>query len=240
MYLSLHAIQVSDSQRQMYYKELQSVDTASIQRVGQELYFADQQYQQSRGWFSCDSFCQQHKQRAEQLLREYNALRAEEERAMSSAKSKLGLFSEYGVEETRDLFWERFGQGKNFATRQTKWDALFYGISAMGRDESLVAYIFRLVLSFLFNFTIGVVGAVLVFIGNSVSLVRSYQVSFAEGLVFFGLASLAAVSFALTWLIGLYAVTAGTVFVGAKLVSANMRIEDGSGGQGPRRRVHYS
>ena len=40
-------------------------------------------------------------------------------------------------------FWTRFSQGKGFAQRQTKWDALFMGISAMGRDESFVNYLLR-------------------------------------------------------------------------------------------------
>jgi hypothetical protein len=45
--------------------------------------------------------------------------------------------------------------GKNFASRQTKWDALFMGIRAMGRDESIVSYAFRLILTMAFNFTLG-------------------------------------------------------------------------------------
>ena len=45
--------------------------------------------------------------------------------------------------------------GKNFATRQTKWDALFMGIQAMGRDEHLISYLFRLLLTMAFNFTFG-------------------------------------------------------------------------------------
>ena len=131
--------------------------------------------------------------------RQYDILKADETSKISYAKSKLGIFSEYGVEETRNLFWERFAQGKGFATRQTKWDALFYGISAMGRDEKLVSFLLRIVLSFLFNFTIGVVGAVTVFIFNLYSLIQSFQPNFLTAIIFFGCASLAAISFALTW-----------------------------------------
>ena len=46
-------------------------------------------------------------------------------------------------------------KGKSFAQRQSKWDALFMGIGAMGRDENLLSYILRLLLSVAFNFTIG-------------------------------------------------------------------------------------
>ena len=89
--------------------------------------------------------------------------------------------------------------GKSFAQRQTTWDAIFFGISAMGRDEKLASYLLRLVMSFLFNFTIGIFGAVVVFIVNLYSLIRSFHANIAYGMVFFILASIAAISFAMTW-----------------------------------------
>eukprot|EP01034_Spumella_vulgaris_P018897 gene18897-24158_t len=117
------------------------------------------------------------------------------------------MFSEHGVGETRDLFWLRLSQGKGFATRQTKWDALFMGMSAMGRDEKFVSYLLRLAMSMLFNFTLGICGVVVGFMVSLVSLVRSYQANILTGLVFFSFASLAALAFAMTWLIGLYVAT---------------------------------
>ncbi len=69
----------------------------------------------------------------------------------------------------------------------------------MGRDEKLISYLFRLLLSFLFNFTIGVTGAVVVFIFNLYSLIQTFQANALASFLFFTLASLAAVSFAMTW-----------------------------------------
>jgi hypothetical protein len=37
--------------------------------------------------------------------------------------------------------------------------------------------------------------------------------------------------------VGLYAATAGTVYVGAKFVASNMRLQDGNFGPNQRRRV---
>jgi hypothetical protein len=190
---------VTDVQRAEYYEELNKVDNTALYTVGASLNDAYNGYYRTKGWFTCDSFCQAYKADMHNYQRQYDALRAEEAARISVAKSKLGVFSEYGVEEARNLFWERFNQGKGFAQRQTKWDALFYGISAMGRDEKLISYLFRIVLSFLFNFTIGVVGAVVVFIFNLYSLILTFRASFLTGLVFFGFASLAAISFAMTW-----------------------------------------
>ena len=190
---------VTDNQRADYFAELDKVDNTALYETGSQLNEAYNGYQRSKGWFSCDAVCQSYKNDMQNYQRQYDQLKKDEAAKIASAKSKLGIFSEYGVEETRNLFWERFGQGKGFAQRQTKWDALFMGMSAMGRDEKLVSYLLRLVLSFLFNFTIGVVGAVVVFICNLYSLIQTFQTSFLTGLVFFAFASLAAISFAMTW-----------------------------------------
>jgi len=227
---------VTDGQRAEYYTELEKLDSSTLHETGGKLHAASNQYYRSKGWFSCDPVCQSYKADMQAYQRLFDTLKNEENLKLARAKSKLGVFSEYGVEEARGLFWERFGQGKGFAQRQTMWDAIFFGVGSMGRDEKLASYVLRLVLSFVFNFTIGVVGAVLVFMGGLYGLIQSFQPDAVSALAFFGLASLAAISFALTWLLGLYVATAGTVYVGAKLISSNMRIEDGGGGG--RDRVH--
>lgn len=85
------------------------------------------QSRKSKGWFTCDKKCQTNKIDYEIALREYNFQRSEEERIIADAKSSVGIFSSFGVEETRGLFWTRFASGKEFAQRQTKYDALFQG-----------------------------------------------------------------------------------------------------------------
>eukprot|EP01036_Dinobryon_divergens_P029639 gene29639-38763_t len=169
--------------------------------------------------------CSMNKEEMEEAKKFYTVLQVQEQQSTATAKSKLGV----GVGETRDLFWRRFSQGKGFAARQTKWDALFLGISAMGRDEGLI-------LNMLFNFTIGLIGAVVTFIFSLVGVIRSYQASIFLGLSFFALASLAAVAFVLSWLIGLYFATAGVVYVSAVVMSNNLRI--GAGDEQGRRRVN--
>eukprot|EP01038_Epipyxis_sp_PR26KG_P012024 gene12024-16095_t len=221
-----NGFKVTDTQRNQFQKAVESIDHDSMYEASAEYDRSYRLYAANKGWFSCNSVCQIYKMDMESKLKRLNSLRADEDRKISTAKSSLGIFSEYGVEETRNLFWERFAQGKGFATRQSKWDAIFMGIGAMGRDESMLAYIFRLILSVLFNFTLGVCGAVFAFIFSLFTLLRAYNVSAITGIVYFLLASLAAIAFAMTWLIGLYLGTAGTVFVGAKLLASNVRIED--------------
>lgn len=75
----------------------------------------------SKGWWTCDATCQEHKHEYNIALKEYNYQKIEEAKIIASAKSSVGIFSNYGVDETRLLFWTRFGQGKKFAQKQTKW-----------------------------------------------------------------------------------------------------------------------
>lgn len=71
------------------------------------------------------------------------------------------------------------------------------------------------------------IGTLIGFFWSLVSVISTYQTSIISGLVFFLLAGLAALSFAFTWIIGLYLATAGVVYVGAKVIASNMRINDG-------------
>jgi len=182
-------------------------------------------YEQSKGWFwQCDSVCQSNKAEYDAVMLQYNGLLNEESLHWSDAKAAVGVFSTMGVGETRTLFWQRFGQGKDFAKRQTTWDALFIGLR-MGRDEGLGSYVLRLIMNMLINFTIGLFGAVVTFMWGLWSLIVEYQTSLIVGLFYFAMCALAVSSFALTWLFGLYVGTAGTVFVGARLLANNARLE---------------
>lgn len=218
---------VTETQFESFQQKLDTLDNESLNKAAYDLERSYNNYYRSKGWFSCDPICQENKLVFEESEKLYNSLKQAEDAKLSEAKSVMGLFSEYGVEETRNMFWGKFAQGKGFAQRQTKFDALFLGISAMGRDESIVSYILRVVLNMLFNFTIGVIGAVVAFIFSLIHLVRTYQAPFLVGVAFFALASISAAAFALTWILGLYVATAGTVYVGAKLISSNLRIEGG-------------
>lgn len=131
-------------------------------------------YESSRGWFwTCNTpLCQANKARMNVDLAAYSVLRAEEHELMKDAKQSVGLFSEHGVQDTREMFWQKFQSGKDFASRQTKWDIIFAGISAIGRDEKIANFLFRIVSSFLLNITIGLCGAVVAFWWNLWSLIQ--------------------------------------------------------------------
>ena len=60
----------------------------------------------------------------EDVERVLEGIRNEGYARMSDAKSVAGIFSEVGVGEVKDSFWQYFQAGKQFAKRQSMWDMM--------------------------------------------------------------------------------------------------------------------
>jgi len=131
---------LSSGQKSQYNSIMSSVDTTLEYEAAREYKEAQAIWYNSKGWFSCDSFCQRNKSRMDAKKTTYDAVRAEGNARVSDAKAVAGVFSEVGVGEARDSFWEYFNRGAKFAKRQSMWDALFTGFRSMGRDESWGEY----------------------------------------------------------------------------------------------------
>jgi hypothetical protein len=123
--LFFSGISLTLDQRAGFEKDLSAIDYVSLDEATTRYEVAYERYRHSQGFFSCDERCQGHKRVMEEHKREMMELQAQADAQMSDAKSKLGspslsitchshylgIFSEVGVGETRDLFWTRFGQG---------------------------------------------------------------------------------------------------------------------------------
>lgn len=228
--LVFNGIAVTPAQQEKFNSSLKQVEKVeySLDNAIERLRQSEADYRTSQGWFwSCNTaLCKSNKKVFEDDKASVDALKKVRSDSLSSAKSSVGLFSTYGVSETRWLFNDQFTRGKRFAQRQSWWDALWMGIGAMGRDEGLINYLMRVLMNVLINFTLGVIGALIGFLWNLWSLVLEYRANLAAGLVFFALAALAAASFAAAWLFGIYMAAAGTVYVGGRFLVANMRLQD--------------
>ena len=157
---------------------------------------------------------------------------AERNRLVAKAKSHLGLWSIKGVQEGRDLFWHTYQKGKVFAQRQTFWDALLsLGYS---RDDNLLGFIFRWLGTIAFNFTIGLLGSMFVFLWSLPSVIMSFQPSFVSGVLFFAVATVSGLSMVATYLFLIYGAAAGTAYVAAKNLGGTARIGQGRRGYAPR------
>jgi uncharacterized membrane protein len=189
---------------------------------------AYQAYSASKGWFwSCDGTCQRLKGRMQDAEWQLNAIRQEGQARMSDAKSVVGLWSEVGVGEVKDSFWQKFQAGKAFAKRQTMWDALFMSMRQMsrGRDESWVEFGLKVLMQVLLNFSMGLVMALVMFVIGLWAVVRSYQPNPVVAVLFFVAAALAACSFVATYLLAVYGAAATTVYGVLKLAESSTRAQ---------------
>lgn len=172
----------------------------------------------------------QHK--AEQELRSIVAKRTAME---NEARSKVGLWSEYGITAVRDKFWSMVSEGTGFAKRASWWDAFFLVLS--GRtEEGIAGFLLRLLLNFCINFTVGMIGALVGFFWTLVGIVQSFNPDTVSAVLFFGVASLAAMSMIATLVGGLYGTVGGTVYYVAKTAHA-AQLEGGA--QRQRLRQNY-
>ncbi len=105
---------------------------------------------------------------------ELNGKLAKREYLESEARSTVGIWSHYGIQDARDLFWNSYERGKQTAKRYTMFDALF---SMGSRDESFVAFVLRIAFSFILNTIIAMIMAVISFLWNLWTLLVTYQTS---------------------------------------------------------------
>jgi hypothetical protein len=133
---------LSLDQQRTFRQITNSIDTQAEYDATGDFLQARQLYYGTKGWFSCDGTCQRHKVRMQEAETALTAIRKEGAARMQDAKRTVGILSEVGVEEVKDSFWGYFYQGKQFAKRQSAWDAFFIGIRQISRsrDESWIEY----------------------------------------------------------------------------------------------------
>jgi hypothetical protein len=231
-------------QRRQYNAIMKTIDLQAEFDASTDFWHANEAYRATKGWFSCDGLCQRNKRRMEEARHRLDRIRQEGQARMSDAKSVAGIFSEVGVGEVQDSFWSYFTQGKQFAKRQSMWDAIWMGIGTMtrGRDENMIEFGLRVLMNVLVNFSIGLTMALIMFIVGLWSIVRSYQPNPIVAVLFFVGAACAAFSFVATYLLAIYGAAAGGVYGVLKVAesSARAQIGQGRGQQGyVQNRPHY-
>ena len=236
--------QLTYQQRQQYNQIMDTIDLQAEFDASQNYWQARNAYQATKGWFSCDGICTRNKRRMDEYERVLQDIRKEGEARMSDAKKMAGLTSEVGVEEMKDSFWQNFMAGKQFAKRQSMWDMMFMAMRSIGRrqrDESTAEWIIKIGMNVLFNFSVGLAMAFVMFVIGLWSIIRSYQPNPVMALFVFVAASCAAFSFVATYLLAIYGAAAGGVYGLAKIAENQQRLQNGGGGQRQRvqQRPHY-
>ncbi|CAD7698789.1 unnamed protein product [Ostreobium quekettii] len=137
-----------------------------------------------------------------QARAEVERLSAEKASKLSSAKSELGIWSEAGLSEGRALFWDSYGRGKLFAQRQSLWDAMYSML--LSREPDALGRILNLVAIVCVNFTTGMLMSLLFFVFALPGMIASFRPDILSAIVFFGLASIGALSVIVSFLGLLY------------------------------------
>lgn len=223
---------ITATQRQSYFQELTKLDSIldTKSNLEQQLDLAYLDYNQNRKYSffffeKCDTpICQSAKHHYLQMKQEIFATEKQEEQIRSNAKTKLGVLSEYGIDEIKTTFYSSLGFGKRFAKNQSKYDFIYSMIQSMfissSRDEAFLVYVIRFIMTVVFNFTLGMVLALISFAYSLVSVLRSFQVGYIDGLFYFGMGLIAATSYIITWLAGFYLLTGGAIYLGIKAVGS--------------------
>ena len=234
--------QLTLQQRREYNRIMNTIDLRAEYAASERYARAYQNYQATKGWFfSCDSLCQRNKQAMDQAKQELDAVREEGNAHVSDAKAVANLFSEVGVDEVKESFWNYFQSGKDFAKRQNMWDAMFMGIRHMSRDESTVEYLLRVSMQVLVNFSVGLLMALGFFAFGLWSIISNYRANPVVAVALFVCAALAAYSFVVMYLLAIYGATAGGLYEIAKLAqtSQNARNQQERQHQYMHNRPHY-
>merc|ERR1719247_3425553 len=153
---------------------------------------------------------------------------------MTDARREVGIWSTFGVRDVRNSFWAAWKSGKDWAARYTMMDAMFMMIG--GKEETAVSMILKLVMQYIINLTMGLIGAFFFFIYNVYTLVVSYGEPALSGIAFFLLVLVAGMATVGTYLCAIY----GTVVCGGAYVvkqAAKAQLEGGHGGR-PRQIRH--
>ena len=159
---------------------------------------------------------------------------------MSDAKATAGLFSEIGVGEVKDSFWDYFSSGQRFAKRQSMWDMLFMGMRSMSRDESFLEYALKVLLQVLVNISLGLIMALAIFVFGLWSIIQSYQADPLTAVTFFALAACAGFAFVTSYLLAIYSVAAGSIYGVAKMAESSLLLDQQGGARRQRvNRVDY-
>jgi len=201
---------VDEATKSTYFRQMDRVEEFqynNMDRVARQMQSAYDHYYQSKGWFSCDYNCNQAYQHYLQKQSEYNQLAIQRDQLLTEAKKTVGIFSEYGVAECRQRFWDAWEHGKAVAKRMSFWDAMMTPMRSR-RDEDGIVTLLRLVGQVMMNFTIGLCVNVASFVYNLIWFVRSYEAGPA-GALFFVLAVCGAFAVLASFVIGMFVVVGG-------------------------------
>mmetsp|Transcript_63939 Transcript_63939/g.187564 ORF Transcript_63939/g.187564 Transcript_63939/m.187564 type:complete len:304 (-) Transcript_63939:78-989(-) len=233
---------VDDATRENYSVTLshaQEVDRSELAKALRHLSRAEDEYYNAKGWFwSCDRKCGVAKDKAAMARAEVGRVQKKRDEILTDARREVGIWSTFGVRDVRDSFWSSWKAGKDWASRMTMMDG-FMMMMGGGEEEHLLSIVMKIVMQYIVNLTMGLVGAFGFFVYNAYTLVCAYGEPALSGIAFFLLVLVAGMATVGTYLVAIYGTVAGGGLFLVKQAAKQAALNEGREGQRPQRRVQY-
>jgi len=257
MLLAPALVPVDEASLNIHHEKMMEAKGVDVYDAVEQLRFAQEGLYRAKVWpwqWNAENtrLYDNEKHNVQQARIYLDGLLAQQYAIQKEGKQAVGLWSEFGLQEMRDKFWENINWGAGIAKRQTYYQAFFSMFSMMGgrRDENMLGVILQWVMRILFNFTFGLMMACFSFIISVPSMIDSYGASFMSSFAFMMLAVLGAASVVLTILTCMWGTVAGAGYVAVTQAIKHQRLQDGRPGRqnfirgAPRggygRRPHYN
>jgi len=238
-----NGFQVDDVTRESYQitlKMAEDVDRNELDKAMRHLKDAEDRHYKLKGWFwSCDDRCAKAKDKADMARSDMMRVQKKRDQIMTDARREVGIWSTFGVQDVRDSFWRAWKAGKDMAARYTMMDAMFMAIGGSSREESAMSMVLKLVMQYIINLTMGLVGAFFFFMYSVYSLVCSYGEPALSGLAFFLLVLVAGMATIGTYLGAIYSTVVGGGVYLVKQAAKHAALEAERNPGGRRRQVQY-
>jgi len=232
---------VDETTKEQYAVTLQhaeEVDAKELSKAIRSMQHAEDKYYNLKGWFwSCDDRCMKAYDKYNMARQDMERVRTKRDQIMQEARREVGIWSEYGVRDVRNGFWRAWQSGKDWAARHTMMDAMFMAFSG-GEKETAMSMAMKLLMQYIVNLTMGIIGAFVFFVYNVYTLVVSYGESAVSGLAFFLLVVVAGMATVGTYLVAIYGTVAGGGIFLLKQAAKQAAVEGGRAVARPRQ-VQY-
>jgi len=206
-------------------------------KAEKEYWHASALMQQSQGFFYNDATYESKRRVFEEKKSIYQRENGKRQALRDEANQLVGIWSQYGLDATRQGFWAAYEKGKQFAKSMTWWDVMFSAFGGRGsRDESAVVLILQWVLRIAMNFTIGFGYSLVSFLINLFWIIADFSPNPASAATFYFLGFIASCSMVASILIAMYGTIATVVVGGTYMAVKNQQLEGGQSGQ--RGRLH--
>lgn len=234
-----NGFKVDDLQAESYKVTLdmaEEVDRTELNKAHRALAAAEDRHYQTKGWFwQCDNRCQKEKDKADMAQAEVYRLMKKRDQIMSDARSEVGIWSTFGVSDVRASFWRAWKSGKDWAARYTMMDAMFMMIG--GKEETAASMMMKILMQYIINLTMGLIGAFFFFMYSAYTLVVSYGEPALSGIAFFLLVLVAGVATVGSYLCAIYGTVAGGGLYLVKQAAKQAALKGEQGGR--RQQVQY-